>query len=125
MSGLVVIQSMEQLEEFLQKSYEKPVFLYRHSTRCGNSRYAHLSLQKFMVSFPDATSLFYFAMVRVVEDRHIANQAVNRLGVQPSTPQIILVYQGKTFWQLTHQKINSINLTSAAQGVLAYVRRRG
>lgn len=118
MPDLMVIQNMDMLEELFQKSFEKPLFIYKHSTNCGSSRHAHYSLQKFMMQRQTA-EYFIFAMIRVNEERHIAVEVTNRFGIKHASPQILLIHKGKVVWHTSHQMINSFNLSNTARQILA------
>jgi bacillithiol system protein YtxJ len=125
MSGLLVVQHVEQLEQLLQLSYEKPLFLYKHSTNCGSSRNAHYSLHKFMTGSPHTAALFQFAMVRVVEEKPVSEHIANRLGVPHVSPQLLLVRNGRAIWNVSHQQINTVQLTNVANHVIANLHRKG
>lgn len=118
MPELVVIQNVNQLEDLIQQSFEKPLFIYKHSINCGSSHNAHYSLQKFMAR-PQTTESFVFSMVRVNDEKHIAFEVTNRFGVKHASPQILLVCKGKAVWHASHQMINSMNLSNTAYHILA------
>lgn len=114
MSGIMVIQTVEQLEEILRQSEVKPLFLYKHSTNCGSSRVAHSALFQFITRFPEVANQFQFAMVRAIEEKGLSQHIATQLHVTHMTPQIILISHGQALWYLSHQHINSTQLYNGA-----------
>ncbi|WP_314591463.1 bacillithiol system redox-active protein YtxJ [Paenibacillus terrigena] len=114
MSGLIMLQTEEQLKDWLRKSFETPVFLYKHSTNCGPSRNAHVALHRFMDHFPTQSSKFLFAVVRVIEEQHISKQVTQLLGIPHQSPQVLLIHDNKVLWHASHQRIHTNSLVAAA-----------
>ncbi|OGX68720.1 MAG: bacillithiol system protein [Paenibacillus sp. RIFOXYA1_FULL_44_5] len=124
MSELVLIGNSNQLAKLIQQSFEKPLFLYKHSTNCGSSRNAHVAIHHFIKKFPGLASQFSFAVVRVIEEKNISDQITNDLGVPHMSPLLLLVYQGKVIWNASHQMIHSNNLSASAQHFLKNIHHR-
>lgn len=118
MSGIMVIQTVEQLEDLLQQSHVMPLFLYKHSTNCGSSRVAYSSLFQFITRYTEIGSQFHFAMIRTIEEKSISQYATAHLHVTHMSPQIILVSNGNALWYLSHQHINSTQLYNGAMQFL-------
>jgi bacillithiol system protein YtxJ len=118
MSGIVLVGNPNQLAELILQTFEKPLFLYKHSTNCGSSRNAHVSIHHFINRFPELASQFSFAVVRVIEEKKISDQITMELGVPHLSPQLLLVHRGKAVWNASHQMIHSNNLFATAQRFL-------
>ncbi|OPA80173.1 bacillithiol system protein [Paenibacillus selenitireducens] len=114
MSGLIMIQTEEQLTEWLQKTCETPLFLYKHSTHCGPSRNAHVTIHRFIDHFPERSSKFLFAVIRVIEEKSISNQVTQLLGIPHQSPQVLLIRDNKVLWHASHQRIHVNSLCAAA-----------
>lgn len=114
MSGLIMIQTNEQLHEWLQKTFETPLFLYKHSTHCGPSRNAHIAIHRFIDHYPHMSSKFLFAVVRVIEEKSVSNEVTQLLGVPHQSPQVLLIHDNKVLWHASHQRIRANSLSAAA-----------
>jgi len=114
MSGLIMLQTEEQLNNWLEQSIHNPLFLYKHSTHCGPSRNAHVALHRFIDHFPNQSSKFLFAVVRVIEEKHISDQVTQRLGIPHQSPQVLLIHNHKVLWHASHQRIHTNSLAAAA-----------
>src|SRR3954462_12973799 len=92
---LMTLKRIDELEQFLAESSDRPVVLFKHSYSCGISAealdelVAHLDARP-----PDAR----YAMVTVQTHRDVSNAVASRLGVRHETPQAIVVRGGKAVW---------------------------
>ncbi|MBN3523171.1 bacillithiol system redox-active protein YtxJ [Paenibacillus apiarius] len=123
--SLMIIQSGEQLTQLIQQSDARPLFLYKHSSRCGSSRVAHIALNQFISRFPDVSSRFAFGVIRVVEEKALSDRVSLELGIPHVSPQIILINRQKVVWHASHQQINSNQLCRIALHFLNAPETRG
>lgn len=118
MQGLPIIVTKEQLVHLIQQSDDRPLWLYKHSTNCGSSRVAHVSLNQFLNRYPHLSSRFSFAVIRVHEEKPLSDEAAQLLDTPHKSPQILLVYKQKVVWCSSHQQINSLHLSQIATNFL-------
>ena len=97
---------MGQLDELVAFSNEQPVVIFKHSTRCSVSRFA---LKQFEKEF-DADTLHcnvstYF--LDLLEHRDISNEIANRFNVFHQSPQLLLIKEGKSVYDVSHSDIDA------------------
>ncbi len=100
-----MITDLETIEDFnkaLQESENKPVFILKHSTACGTSANMWNLFQDLAEEMPDVE----FRRVLVREHKPVSNEVAQRLGIEHESPQMILVYKGKAFWEASHWSIS-------------------
>jgi len=97
------LTSEEQLNELLVESAQKPVFIFKHSTRCSISS---MSLDRLLRNWKeeDATKItpYYLDLIAY---RGLSNSVADRLGVPHESPQILLIQDGKVTYHESHYGI--------------------
>lgn len=99
----IPLQLMGQLDELIALSNEKPVFIFKHSTRCSISRFA---LKQFENDFAlhDVMDAYFLDLIAY---REISNEIATRFGVQHQSPQLILIKEGKAIYDASHSDIEA------------------
>ncbi|WP_310557682.1 bacillithiol system redox-active protein YtxJ [Flavobacterium sp.] len=96
-----------QLDEITSSSNEKPVVIFKHSTRCIVSRTALKQFEAETLQcnvFTENNVLFYF--LDLLEHRDISNEIANRFGVYHQSPQLLLIKEGKCVYDVSHSDID-------------------
>ncbi len=79
----IPLETLGQLNEITTLSFEKPVLLFKHSTRCSISR---MALKEFENDFNLSSKVTpYF--LDLLEHRDISNEIALRFGVVHQSPQ--------------------------------------
>lgn len=100
------LTDLGQLNEIIAVSNEKPVAIFKHSTRCSVSR---MALKQFENEFNSADKVTpYF--LDLIEYRAISNEIANRFGVTHQSPQLILIKEGKAIYNVSHSDIDAEEL---------------
>jgi bacillithiol system protein YtxJ len=93
---------MGQLDEIVAFSSQKPVVIFKHSTRCSISR---MALKRFEAEYElDDTVDVYF--LDLLEHRDISNEIASRFGVVHQSPQLLLIKSGKSVYDVSHSDID-------------------
>lgn len=124
MSDRVVrITKMEELDEAVDSSSDRPVFIYKHSTVCPVSARAADHYHDFAEDFTDgnkdgdaSTPTPLFTQIMVIENRDLSNEIESRLEVRHESPQLLLLRNGKVAWHASHFSISGENIRSALEG---------
>lgn len=97
----IPLETNEQLEAIVQESFERPVLIFKHSTRCSISRFA---LKRFESEFDkqENVSLYYLDLLNF---RAISNAIAEKFGIQHQSPQVIVVKEGKVVYHNSHDGI--------------------
>jgi bacillithiol system protein YtxJ len=100
------LTDLEQLNEIIAVSNEKPVAIFKHSTRCSVSR---MALKQFENEFNSSDKVTpYF--LDLIAHRDISNEIANRFGVTHQSPQLILIKEGKAIYNVSHSDIDAEEL---------------
>ncbi|HET8854325.1 MAG TPA: bacillithiol system redox-active protein YtxJ [Salinimicrobium sp.] len=95
----------EQLEEIDKESEEKPVVIFKHSTRCGISR---MVLKKFEKEFPlvdTGNQKLYF--LDLLSNRPISDEIARHYQVRHESPQMLIIRNRKAVYHASHQSIEA------------------
>ena len=100
------LTDLVQLDEIISISNEKPVAIFKHSTRCSVSR---MALKQFENEFNSSDKITpYF--LDLIEYRAISNAIAEQFGVTHQSPQLILIKEGKAIYNVSHSDIDAEEL---------------
>ncbi len=106
------LESLNDLDDAIAQSSEKPVFLFKHSTRCPVSVAADQEYLTFVDDHADNADVI-FTHLDLLQHRDVSDAITERLSVQHQSPQAILVIDGEAKWHKSHGNINQASLTAA------------
>ena len=94
---------MGQLDEMVAFSAQKPAVIFKHSTRCSISR---MALKQFENEFAleDSVDAYFLDLL---EHRDISNEIASRFGVYHQSPQLLLIKEGKSVYDVSHSDIDA------------------
>lgn len=97
------LNHISQLDEIITLSKEKPVAIFKHSTRCSISR---MALKQFEneFDFPEKVTPYFLDLIAF---RDVSNDIASRFGVQHQSPQLILIKDGKAIYNTSHSDIDA------------------
>lgn len=105
MATMTRLTTNEQLQSALEASGDKPLVLFKHSTRCPISSRAYQEVMSYLQDNPNES--VEYGIIYVVEDRAVSNEAASVIGIKHESPQLILVNVGKPTWHTSHSHITS------------------
>lgn len=97
-----------QLEEIRQKSFNQPVVIFKHSTRCSISTVAKSRLEK--AGIPAEVEFYYLDLLKF---RSISNQVAEEFKVYHESPQVLLIKNGDCIYDESHMGIDMQEIISA------------
>jgi bacillithiol system protein YtxJ len=102
----IPLTNLDQLNEIVALSNEKPIAIFKHSTRCSISRFA---LKQFENQFDsaDATDTYFLDLI---EHRDVSNDIASRFQVVHQSPQLLLIKNGKSVYDVSHSDIDAKDL---------------
>lgn len=100
------LTDVNQLNAIIDESTEKPVVIFKHSTRCSVSR---MALRQFENEF-DMEDKITAYFLDLLEYRSISNEISNRFEVEHQSPQCLLIRNGKSIYDASHSDIASEDL---------------
>ena len=102
----IPLQDLGQLNEIMNLSNGKPVVIFKHSTRCSISR---MALKRFENEFDlkDQVDAYFLDLL---EHRDISNEIATRFNVYHQSPQLLLIMNGKSVYDVSHSDIDAEEL---------------
>ncbi|OCB73300.1 thioredoxin family protein [Flavobacterium piscis] len=100
------LTDIAQLLEVTAISNEKPVVIFKHSTRCSISR---MALKQFERDY-DLNEVVDAYFLDLIAHRDISNEIASRFNVYHESPQLILIRNGKAVYDVSHSDIDAVAL---------------
>lgn len=104
----VKLHSEEQLNELILLSKEKPIAIFKHSTRCSISSMAKHRFEKNW----DYGKSIVPVYLDLIQYRSLSNRIAEYFGVQHESPQLLVVQAGKVVHYSSHNAIDATDLVS-------------
>ena len=101
----VNLERLEELENIKTLSNDKPILIFKHSTRCSISAMAKAKLEREWDLTTDDVIIYYLDLIQF---RAVSNEIASLFSVKHQSPQILLGKKGKVTY---HESHNSIRLT--------------
>lgn len=100
------LEDLGQLNEIIIASEEKPVVIFKHSTRCSVSR---MALKQFENEFnlQGKMDAYYLDLI---ENRAISNEIASKFDVVHQSPQLLVIKNGKCIYNISHSEIDALFL---------------
>ncbi|MBF2709684.1 bacillithiol system redox-active protein YtxJ [Flavobacterium soyangense] len=99
----IPLNHLEQLDEIVAVSSEKPVVIFKHSTRCIISSMALKQFEK-EYDLEDKVDAYFLDLLGY---RAISNDIASRFGVYHQSPQLLLIKDGKAIYDVSHESIDA------------------
>ena len=100
------LTDLGELNEIITISEEKPVVIFKHSTRCSISR---MALKQFENQYNAQENIVpYF--LDLLKHRDISNEIAIQFNVQHQSPQILVIKDGKSVYNASHSDIDADDL---------------
>ncbi|AWP28671.1 general stress protein [Paenibacillus glucanolyticus] len=115
MATLTKMTTIEELRNTLESSEQKPLLLFKHSTRCPISAKAYKEVQAYLQDRPNEQ--IDYVWIDVIADRPISTQAAETLSTVHESPQVILVKEGAPVWHTSHFHITAEALKTQLDGI--------
>jgi bacillithiol system protein YtxJ len=102
----IPLQFVGQLDEIAAISNQKPAVIFKHSTRCSISRFALKQFEK-EFTLEDSVDAYFLDLL---EYRDISNEIASRFGVYHQSPQLLLIKNGQSIYDASHDAIDAGDL---------------
>ncbi|SHG19816.1 bacillithiol system protein YtxJ [Flavobacterium fluvii] len=99
----IPLNYLGQLDELVAFSDQKPAVIFKHSTRCSVSRFALKQFEKQFDLKEEVDAYF----LDLLEYRDISNEIASRFGVYHQSPQLLLIKEGKSVYDVSHDEIDA------------------
>ena len=98
------LHTLEELDQTLEESKNRPVLLFKHSNACPISSRAYREFQAYL-DHADPDVGHYLVIVQAA--RPVSDEIESRLNLQHESPQAILVKDGREIWNASHYEITA------------------
>lgn len=103
----------EQINQILKESNEKPVLIFKHSTRCNISR---ATLDRLERNWKEAEmSHIKVYMLDLLSYREISNRIAATFDVEHESPQILIIEKEKAVYDRSHFEIDYQQIKEAVK----------
>ncbi|PZF73461.1 bacillithiol system redox-active protein YtxJ [Taibaiella soli] len=97
----------QQLEAIREESNNRPVVIFKHSTRCSISTMAKSRLER--SNQPEHIDFYYLDLIKY---RPLSNKIAEDFQVHHESPQVLLIKNGECIYEESH---NGITMDEIAQ----------
>ncbi|WP_296148338.1 bacillithiol system redox-active protein YtxJ [uncultured Flavobacterium sp.] len=106
------LTQITQLDSIVEESASTPVVIFKHSTRCSISRMALKNFEReYNLEESEATPYF----LDLLEHRDISNEIAQKFQVIHQSPQLLLIKNGKSVYNVSHSEIDAEALKSKVE----------
>jgi bacillithiol system protein YtxJ len=106
------IDTLPALDDLLERSRERPVWVFKHSLTCPISGAAWGEFRRFAAS-PSRQGEAIYALIEIQRARPVSNALAERTGVPHESPQAILLRDARAAWHASHYDIHLTALERA------------
>lgn len=92
------LEDVGQIDQLFNLSHQTPVVIFKHSSSCGTSAMVLDRLE----SSSDNHTEFTWYFLDLLAHRDVSNAIADKAGVRHESPQIIILFQGKTLYHRSH-----------------------
>ena len=101
-----LLTDINQLDDIVSLSNDKPVVIFKHSTRCSISR---MALKQFEKEFNNQDEVSPYFLDLIIH-REISNEIASRFAVTHQSPQLLLIKKGVSIYNVSHDDIDASQL---------------
>ncbi|MAP54072.1 bacillithiol system redox-active protein YtxJ [Altibacter sp.] len=101
------LTDVDQLDTLEEESKEKPIVIFKHSTRCGISA---MVLRQFESAYDLTEAEIKLYFLDLLQHRNISNEVASRFGVTHQSPQVLVIKNGNVVHHDSHHSISAAHL---------------
>ena len=105
----IEITDESQIERIKEESFEHPVVIFKHSTRCSISAMAKNRLER--ETAVAGVAFYYLDLIRY---RAISNRIAEVFEVVHESPQVLMISKGACIYDESHNGIDMAEIADAA-----------
>ena len=104
MNNWTPLDTEAQLEAIKQESHERPVLIFKHSTRCSISSTAWARLERNWKKDEVGSVKPYY--LDLLTFRSVSNKIAQEFDVEHESPQVLLISRGECVYNASHFDIS-------------------
>lgn len=98
------LSALSELDDIITESMEKPVVIFKHSTRCSISTMVKSRLENSWNYNDDELPIYYLDLLRY---RNISDKISSEFKIEHASPQVLLIIKGEVVYHTSHNGISS------------------
>jgi bacillithiol system protein YtxJ len=102
------VTGAHEFTELLERSHERPVVIFKHSTSCFISASAYDEMKEFEGEV---------VLVEVQRARELSREIEKQTGVRHESPQVLILKKGAVVWNASHQKVKALAVAEALSSI--------
>jgi len=102
------IHSLDDFRDVLEKSNSEIIAVFKHSSTCDLSAAAKTEMENITLPVYELT---------VQTARPLSNHIEDHFGIRHESPQVILIYQGKSIFNASHRNVQADRIHQAAHSL--------
>jgi bacillithiol system protein YtxJ len=110
------LSTLGEWEHIKEKSFNYPVIVFKHSTRCSISAVAWRRFNDKMNKLDNLAS-DSFNYLDIISNREISNTIATQLNVRHESPQLLLILNGECVHDSSHMSISVDSLKNIIEGL--------
>jgi bacillithiol system protein YtxJ len=107
------LTSVGQIDEILKESKEKPILIFKYSSRCSLSRMALDRLERNWVESEMTRIKPYF--LDLISYREISDEIADKFEVEHESPQVLIIENERSVYDQSHLGIEYQKIREAAK----------
>lgn len=101
------LTKLEQVNDLIETSWQKPCIIFKHSTRCSVSAVAKYRLDSDWNFNKDALEAYF---LDIIQYRAVSNHISEIFQVYHESPQLLLIRNGECVYDASHLDISVADL---------------
>lgn len=97
-----LLDTLSDVEVLIERSYEKNVLIFKHSTRCYISK---MALRNFESQFESLDCECY--LLDLIRYRALSDAIAKQFEIAHQSPQLLLMRKGKVYYHVSHEQIEA------------------
>lgn len=98
------LTDIAQLDEIVEQSFQQPMLIFKHSTRCSISTMAKSRVERQWDFSEERIKPYYLDLIAY---RNISNEVATRFGIDHQSPQVLLIKDGVCVYNASHNSISA------------------
>jgi bacillithiol system protein YtxJ len=98
------LSDISGIDKIINESKEHPVVIFKHSTRCSISSMAKTRLESNWDFTDEELPIYYLDLIA---NREVSNAVASAFNVEHASPQVLLIKNGKSVFNTSHNDIRS------------------
>ena len=102
------VTGVAEFTKLLERSQERPVVIFKHSTSCFISASAYDEMREF-----DGEVV----LVEVQRARELSREIEKQTGIRHESPQVLILEKGTVVWNASHSKVRALAVAEAISSI--------